>query len=443
MRRDRKKSGARASRGVAPNPDPPVMNVWSVAALGVGSMVGAGIFALLGQAALVAGADTWLAFVIGGAIAMLSGYSFAKLAARYPKAGGITEYFDAGFGRGLLAGTLSLIYLITLVVSVAMVAKAFGAYAAPLCFVGSRRVVVDGFASGIVVLLYLLNLTASELVGRTELLLVALKLIVLAVLVIAGASHMLGHTQTDHMHPAVSRLIASVGLTFFAYAGYGLMTNAAESVASPARTIPLAIYLAIAVVIVLYVALAIVVLAGITPAVLASDADTAVAQLARPVLGHAGFVAVSIAALAATASSINATLFSAMRIARSLADDGHLPRAFSRAIWRSGTPGDLVGVVAILSMTNFMNLNAIANLAGVIFLVVYLAVHLVNWRLATLTGASRLIVGLGAVAMGVVLVVFLRDIAQSQPWLLGLVALFVGGSALTQIRGNRHGRKNP
>jgi amino acid transporter len=247
----------------------------------------------------------------------------------------------------------------------------------------------------------------------------------------------------DHLHPGPSVLIASVGLTFFAYAGYGLMTNAAESVERPARTIPHAIYLAITVVIVLYVTLAIVVLAGITPARLASDADTAVAQAARPILGNFGFIAVSIAALAATASSINATLFSAMRIARSLSGTRRLPPAFARAVWRSGTSGDLFGVGAILIMTNFMNLNAIANLAGAIFLIVYLAVHVANWRLAAQTGASRLVVALGALTMGVVLAAFLRSIAQSQPWLLGLMILLIGGSALTQTLGPRRQRNTP
>jgi amino acid transporter len=68
------------------------MTIWSVAALGIGSMVGAGIFALLGHAAPAAGGDTFIAFVLGGVVAMLSGYSYAKLAARYPDAGGLTAY---------------------------------------------------------------------------------------------------------------------------------------------------------------------------------------------------------------------------------------------------------------------------------------------------------------------------------------------------------------
>ncbi len=410
------------------------MNVWSVAALGIGSMVGAGIFALLGQAALVAGAETYLAFCIGGVIALLSGYSFASLATRYPKAGGITEYFDEGFGIGPLAGTLSLIYLLTLIGSVAMVAKAFGAYAAPLCFGASHLLIVDGFASASVVAFFLLNLSRSRLVGRAELLLVAFKLLVLAALVIAGASAVSDHGGAGHMRPSLSGLIASVGLTFFAYAGYGVMTNAAESVAAPRRTIPAAIYLGIGVVIVLYVSLAIVVLHGVAPAELAANADTVVAQAARPLLGNAGFIAVSLAALAATASSINATIFSAMRVAKSLGEAGQLPPAFARTVWRSATPGDLLGVALILVMTNFMNLNGLANLSGVIFLVVYLAVHLANWRLVAQTGASRLVIALGILSMGVVLIAFLGSIARSQPWLLGLAALFIGGSALVQTR---------
>ena len=73
----------------------------------------------------------------------------------------------------------------------------------------------------------------------------------------------------------------------------------------------------------------------------------------------------------------------------------------------------------------------------------YLAVHLANWRLAAQTGASRLVVALGALAMGVVLAAFLRGIAQSQPWLLGLIALFFGGSALTQTLGAQEGRNTP
>ena len=80
------------------------MNLWSVTALGIGSMVGAGIFALLGQAVMAAGSETYVAFILGGFIALLSGYSYAKLAACYPEAGGLASYFDHAFGSERSSG---------------------------------------------------------------------------------------------------------------------------------------------------------------------------------------------------------------------------------------------------------------------------------------------------------------------------------------------------
>jgi len=97
------------------------MRLWSVAALGIGSMVGAGIFALLGQAALMAGSDVYLSFAIGGVIALLSGYSYARLAARFPSSAGIMEYFDRAYPSRVVAGGLSVLYLITSIIAIAMI----------------------------------------------------------------------------------------------------------------------------------------------------------------------------------------------------------------------------------------------------------------------------------------------------------------------------------
>jgi amino acid transporter len=415
------------------------MNVWSVAAMGIGSMVGAGIFALLGQAALVAGAETYLAFVIGGAVAALSGYSYAKLAARYPQSGGISKYFDEAFGAGRVAGTLALIYLITLAVTIAMVAKTFGAYAAPLLLGTSDPFWVRLFGSGILLLLTVLNIAGSGMVGRAELLLVTIKLVILAGLMVAGVAGPHASHLEEHIHPGTYGIISSVGLTFFAYAGYGMMANAAGSVANPARTIPRAIYLAIAVVTVLYVGLALVVVQSVSPAELSAHADTAVAQAARPVLGHFGYVAVSIGALLATASAINATLFSGIQIAAALAQTGRLPGAFDRRFWRGGTNGVMLSVVGILLMTNFLNLNAIANIASATFLVAYLAVYVAHWRLFEETGGSRTAIVVGMMSMVAVLLVFLWALLQNQPWSLAMIAVFLVGSAFVEAFLERHG----
>lgn len=100
---------------------------------------GAGIFALLGQAALLMEASTQVAFAFGGIVAMFSGYAYARLGASYPSNGGIIDFFRRGLGNGVFSLALSLLYLLTLAVSIAMVARAFGAYAVQFLHEGSQR----------------------------------------------------------------------------------------------------------------------------------------------------------------------------------------------------------------------------------------------------------------------------------------------------------------
>ncbi len=104
----------------------------SAVSLGVGTMIGAGIFALLGEAGAIAGSAVWISFLIGGGIALLSGYSLGKFGARYPSAGGIVEYLIRGYGDNVFAGAMSVMMYIAALVSVSLVAKAFGSYASAL-----------------------------------------------------------------------------------------------------------------------------------------------------------------------------------------------------------------------------------------------------------------------------------------------------------------------
>ncbi len=106
--------------------------------LGIGSMIGAGIFALLGEAGAVAGAAVWLSFVIGGLVAILLGYVCVKMGQRFPSSGGLITYLIEGFGRGRLVGIASWLgYIAAIVIVTAMVAVSFGSYATSL-FVGEN-----------------------------------------------------------------------------------------------------------------------------------------------------------------------------------------------------------------------------------------------------------------------------------------------------------------
>ena len=179
----------------------------------------------------------------------------------------------------------------------------------------------------------------AGLVGKAEIFLVGFKLFILRWTHGARRNQHGARTPGNGLTSGFTGVFSGVGLTFLAYAGFGMMANAAGSVPSPERTIPRAIYLAIGVVIVLYVGLAIVVLGNVSAAQLAQHSDTAVAEAARPVLGQAGYAIVSVAALLATASGVNAWIFSAMKISATLAKAGQLPRMFSKLVWRKGHEG--------------------------------------------------------------------------------------------------------
>ena len=148
---------------------PGSMTVRQAAFIGVGAMVGAGIFALLGTAGAVAGAAVWLSFVIAGAIAGLQGYSFGKFGARYPSAGGLLEYVARGFGEGHLTGaTCWLTYAANIVIT-AMVAVSFGSYGASL-FIGedAAAVWIKVFSALILLAMLWVNVAGSQAVAKVQ-----------------------------------------------------------------------------------------------------------------------------------------------------------------------------------------------------------------------------------------------------------------------------------
>ena len=116
------------------------LSVRQAAFIGVGAMVGAGIFALLGAAGEVAGSAVWISFLLAGGVAALQGYSFAKFGARYPSAGGLLEYVVRGFGNGHFTGVVAWMLLAVNAIITAMVAVSFGSYAS--------AAVADGDATG-------------------------------------------------------------------------------------------------------------------------------------------------------------------------------------------------------------------------------------------------------------------------------------------------------
>src|SRR5438046_9188770 len=125
--------------------------------IGIGGMVGAGIFSCLGVVAQTAGNAMWLAFAIGGVVALLSTYSYAKLGATFPSAGGAVHFLVKSFGDGVLAGGLNLFMWAGYIISLALYATAFGGYAATFVTTTPSPGLLKALASAAVLVLALIT----------------------------------------------------------------------------------------------------------------------------------------------------------------------------------------------------------------------------------------------------------------------------------------------
>jgi amino acid transporter len=205
--------------------------------IGIGSMVGAGIFALFGEAGTIAGAAVWVSFLIGGIIALLQGYSFAKLGARFPSAGGIVDWIVRGYGSGLFTGGVVMLGYFAYIIVTAMVAVSFGNYATELVLGAEAAPVwIKVFAAGIILLLTFVNLIGAEKVSRAQTVIVSIVLVVLVGFAIAMLVQINPSLLAPSSYPPWSFILASVALTFFAYLGFGVIAFTGGDLEDPKRT---------------------------------------------------------------------------------------------------------------------------------------------------------------------------------------------------------------
>ncbi|MGH2990410.1 MAG: APC family permease [Gaiellaceae bacterium] len=393
------------------------MTVRGAAFLGIGAMVGAGIFALLGEAAVVAGSAVWLSFLLAGVVAALLGYNVVKLGVRYPSSGGLIAYLLEGFGNGRLVGIASWLgYFAAIVIVCSMVAVAFGSYATSL-FVGDDAAAWwdNVFTSAIVAVMAAINLVGSRIVDRAQSLIVVLLLGVFAVFIAVTIVDIDPDLLAFSGYPSFSDIIASVALTFFAYLGFSVITFTVGDLRDPARELPTAMYMALGVTAGLYLLISLGVFGTLTVDEVIGYGETAIAEAARPALGDTGFTVMAVAALLATASSVNATLYASSGLTAMLADVGQFPPVFGRGSRLGPNAGMLITAAIVLVVSNLVNLSAIASVGSACSLVIFLLVGAAGFRRRSGTGARGSIVLLGAAATAIVLVFFAVDTVRNSP----------------------------
>ena len=415
---------------------------WSVVSIGIGGMVGGGIFAVLGLAVQMAEGGVPLAFFISGLIALLTAYAYVRLSITYPSQGGTVEFLNQAFGSGILTGGLNVLLWLSYIIMLSLYAYAFGSYGKVFFPAATQAIWKHLLISAVVILLTFLNILGATAVGKSEVWIVVLKVTILLVFISFGIARVNFHNLAPSTWAKPISLFAGGMIIFLAYEGFELIANTAKDVNNPRRTLPKAYYSSVGFVIVLYVLVSIVTAGNLSVSQIVAAKDYALAEAAKPFLGNTGYTLIAIAALLSTGSAINATLYGAARISYIIAKDGELPKVLEHKIWNRPIEGLLITSAITLLASNFLDLSSISLMGSTGFLIIFAFINAANIRLYRKTNSHIWISAIGAIACITAFGALMWRIVDSMPsklWLLGamIVTAFSIEAIYRKIKGRQ------
>ena len=401
-------------------------------AMGVGGMIGGGIFSVMGLAAGITGHATPIAFALGGLLALIGGYSYVQLALTFVSDGASFTYLEHAFPQQpAIAAITGWTVVVGYIGTLALYAFTFGAYGSELLGQTEMGMLRQVLSVGIILAFLGINLRGTKSSGRSEDIIVYTKIALLGLLAIAGMPGVL----TENLVPVFDQGMLSVfmagALIFVAYEGFQLITNAVCETDDPQRNIPRAIYGSIAIVVLIYIALSIIAIGSISVEKLIAAEEYALAVAVEPFLGSGGRILVSLAALLATSSAINATMFGASRMMAEMASDDAAPLAFS---FRSRVDVPWIALLTItilaIGLTALGGLELIAAFSSMTFLLVSLAVSIANFRLRKQTGSRSVFVVTGMALILATIVIMCVYLWRHAPGNLAWIASIYGSIIL-------------
>lgn len=391
-------------------------------AIGIGGMVGGGIFAVLGLAVSLSKGGTPVAFLMAGIIALFTAYSYSKLSLVFPDRGGTVKFVNEGFGRGIFSGGINNVLWVSYIIMLSLYASAFGSYAPNLVSItGSKAMDTHIFVSGVVLLATLINYYSLKVVGEIESLAVFVKLFILLAFTGIGIYGLFSSANIDQLNPAnwesPLQLLTGGMVIFVAYEGFELIANAVPDLKNPEKNVARAYFISVGFVVLLYILIAMVTVGSLSFDKIATAKDYVLAAASKPMIGQIGFTVMTIAALISTFSAINASLYGGSRVSYELAEDDELPHAFTDQFWNKPI-GLLITVVLTLLTANFLNLESISTSGSAGFLLIFAVVNYVSFKKAKKIDASKTISLIGAILSAVAFIVLI--IQQSTSNLLGV-----------------------
>ncbi|MFW2512434.1 APC family permease [Demequina sp. SO4-13] len=397
-------------------------------AMGTGVMVGAGIFALTGQIAALAGPLLPLAFVTAAGVAGLGAYSYVLVTRKHPDAGGIAMILTLGYGRSTVAAGSAMLMALSMVLNQALVARTFGTYLVEPLGLGSRwlvpvlAVLVIASAVGI-------NLVRNESIGWLQtggaiVKIGGIGLLAIAAFVAAGGTYEAG-SEGLTAGTSLAGFIAATGLGVLAYKGFTTITNDGSELENPSRNVGRAIIISLALCAVVYVIVAIGAGSSLTVDEIVNARDYSLAEAARPALGQWGVWATVAVAVVACITGLISSLFAVSRMLTMVTDMRMIPHR------HFGMAGDVrhhiliyLGVVAAV-LAVALDMGQIAAVGIIFYLVMDIVIHWgVLRRLRRDVGAKAWVLVSALIADAVVLTAFAVVRGQEAPWVI--VAAFTG-----------------
>ena len=346
--------------------------------MGTGVMIGAGIFALAGQVAELAGSLFPLAFLAAAIVSGFSAYSYIKVSNKYPSAGGIAMILKRAYGPSTVTGGAALLMAFSMIINESLVARTFGTYTLQL-FGIEGGVLVPLLAVGLVVLAFVINIAGNQLIDRISQITAVLKIggiLIFALVALWAAGFGFQPAERDLVSgTSPGGLLAGIALAILAYKGFTTITNSGDEVKDPERNVGRAIMISLAICTFVYLLVCFAVGSSLTVPEIIAAKDYALAEAARPALGNYGLWFTVAIAIIATASGLLASLFAVSRMLAMLTDMNLIPHK------HFGMPGTVqrhtlvYTVVAAALLAALFDLSRIASLGAIFYLVMDIIIH--------------------------------------------------------------------
>jgi amino acid transporter/nucleotide-binding universal stress UspA family protein len=375
------------------------MGLMDATMIGVGAMIGAGIFVLVGIAAGVAGPALILAFVLNGLVALLTAMSYAELGSCFHDAGGGYLWVKEGLPKwnGFLSGWMSWF---AHAVACSLYALGFGAYFEHVFREFGMTVPHWGFlspqkllAAGVAVAFAYVNYRGASETGKIGNLVTIAKIVILGVFIGFGLEMMFRTPNwQSHLEPFMangwSGVFKAMGLTFIAFQGFEVIAQSSEEIENPRKNIPRAVFLSLAIVVPIYLLVAVSALGSVNPGpstpwdYLARHKELALVEVSRHFFIGGG-VMILVGGLISTMSALNATIYSSSRVAFAMGRDRNFPAFFSKVDSKKFTPhwAIVVSLVIIVFMSISLPIEDVASAADIMFLLLFLQVNIAMIRL--------------------------------------------------------------